>query len=77
VRKDIACIFITTNTLEETPNGREGRQETEEPGVAGVAPNGIVPTICVETKEEFDVLTLSVAWFRGKGGWANIPLTSM
>lgn len=55
--KNVACIFVTSNTLEKAPYCRERRQESEQAGAGRVALPRIIPMVGIQAKEQFYVLS--------------------
>lgn len=56
--KRIPGIIVTPQTLQASPDSREGRKKAKQPGVRRVALARIIPLVGVKTEEQLDVLVM-------------------
>ncbi|KAK2006646.1 hypothetical protein LZ32DRAFT_595196, partial [Colletotrichum eremochloae] len=56
VREDVPRVSVTTQALQQAPDGRQRAQETEKSRVVRVALHRVIPGIGVDTEEQLNVL---------------------
>ena len=71
MREDVARIVVTPDTLQSTPDPRQGGEEAEQAGVRRVALRWAVPVARIEAEEELGVLWMvSIQYLSVVGlGW--------
>lgn len=56
MRKHVLCIIVTSDTLQSTPDRRQGVEEAKNPGVTRVTHTRLIPLVGVQTEEQSNVL---------------------
>lgn len=68
VREHVARVAVAAEALQEAPDGGQRGEEAEEPRLVGAALRGVLPGVCVEAEEEFDVLEGLSGVVQGRAG---------
>lgn len=56
MRECIACVVISSKTLQRTPYAREGREKSQNTRMARITLNRIVPVTRIQAEEKLKIL---------------------